>query len=128
MLRDILWYYKECGIENQKRVSSWVEHSFHMCQQSGSRLNQLVNFDVPKNQVMILTSFSGEGLDHVTRRSTPGTVAGSNFNEVLGVRQQVLEPGRVLLAGDLNSVCSCFLVVRSPVSNLQISKRSDTSP
>lgn len=126
MLRDILWH-KGCGIGNHKRMSSWIEHSFHMCQQSGSHLNQLVNFDVPKNQVMILTGFSGEGLDHVTRRSTPGTVAGSNFNEVLGVRQQVLEPGRVLLAGDLNSVCGCLLVVRSPVPNLQISKGSDTS-
>lgn len=118
MLTDILWHSEGCGIENQKLMSSWIEHSFHMCRQSGSHLNQLVNFDGRKNQVMILTGFSGEGLDHVTRRSTPGTVAGSNFNEVLGVRQQVLKPGRVFLAGDLNSVCSCFLVVRSPVPNL----------
>lgn len=62
--------------------------------------------------------FSGEGLDHVTGRSTPGAVTGSHFNEVLGVRKKVLQPGRVLLAGDLNSVCSCFFVMTGPVPNL----------
>lgn len=83
--------------------------------------NGLVVFDESKCKCW-LTCFLGEGLNHVTGRPTPCTIAGPDFHEVLGVGQKVLQPGRVLLAGDLNSVCSCFFVMGSPIPNLQTFK------
>lgn len=72
-----------------------------------------------------LTCFLGEGLNHLTGRSTPCTIAGPDFHRVLGVRQKILQPGWVLLAVDLNSVCSCFFVMDRPVANLQTFKLSN---
>lgn len=72
-----------------------------------------------------LTCFLGESLNHLTGRSTPCTIAGPDFHRVLGVRQKVLQPGWVLLAVDLNSVCSCFFVMDRPVANLQAFKLSN---
>lgn len=74
-----------------------------------------------------LTCFLGEGLNHVTGGSTPCTVAGPDFHKILRVGQEVLHSGRVLLAGDLDSVCSRFFVVSSPVPNLQAVKLGDVS-
>lgn len=74
-----------------------------------------------------LTCFLGEGLNHVTGGSTPCTVAGPDFHKILGVGQEVLHSGRVLLAGDLDSVCSRFFVMSSPVPNLQTVKLGDVS-
>lgn len=46
MLKDILRHDKGCGTENQKCVSSWIEHSFHICLPSGSHFNQVGAFGV----------------------------------------------------------------------------------
>lgn len=75
-------------------------------------------------QILRLTCFLGEGLNHITGRSTPCTVAGPDFHKILGVRQKVLQPGRVFLASNLNSVGSCLFVMGSPVPNLQTCKLS----
>lgn len=75
-------------------------------------------------QILRLTCFLGEGLNHITGRSTPCTVAGPDFHKILGVRQKVLQPGRVFLASNLNSVGSCLFVMGSPVPNLQMCKLS----
>lgn len=75
-------------------------------------------------QILRLTCFLGEGLNHITGRSTPCTIARPDFHKILGVRQKVLQPGRVFLASNLNSVCSCFFVMGSPVPNLQTCKLS----
>lgn len=88
--------------------------------------DRLLVFDKSKMQMFRLTCFLGEGLNHLTGRSTPGTIARPDVHRVLGVRQKVLQPGRVLLAVDLNSVCSCFFVMSWPVPNLQTFKLSNS--
>lgn len=88
--------------------------------------NLLLVFDKSKMQMFRLTCFLGESLNHLTGRSTPGTIAGPDIHRVLGIWQKVLQPGRVLLAVDLNSVCSCFFVVSRPVPNLQAFKLSNS--
>lgn len=88
--------------------------------------NRWLVFDKSKMQMLRLTRFLGVSLNHLTGGSTPGTIARPDVHRVLGVRQQVLQPGRVLLAADLNSVCSCFFVVSRPVPNLQAFKLSNS--
>lgn len=82
------------------------------------------NFGKYITHILRLTCFLGEGLNHITGRSTPCTIARPDFHKILGVRQKVLQPGRVFLASNLNSVCSCFFVMGSPVPNLQTCKLS----
>lgn len=91
-----------------------------------SRWSRLLVFDKSKMQMCRLTCFLGEGLYHLTGRSAPGTIAGPDVHRVLGVRHKVLQPGRVLLAVDLNSVCSCFFVMSRPVPNLHTFKVSNS--
>lgn len=88
--------------------------------------NWLLVFDKSRMQMFRLTCFLGEGLNHLTGRPTPGTIARPDVHRVLGVRQEVLQPGWVLLAVDLNSVCSCFFVMSWPVPNLQTFKLSNS--
>lgn len=89
-------------------------------------LNRLLFFDKAKMQMFKLTCFLGKSLNHLAGRATPGTIACPDVHRVLGVRQKVLQPGRVLLAVDLNSVCSCLFVVSWPVPNLQAFKLSNS--
>lgn len=88
--------------------------------------NRLLVFDKSEMQMFRLTCFLGEGLNHLTGRPTPSTIARPDVHRVLGVRQEVLQPGRVFLAVDLNSVCSCFFVMSWPVPNLQTFKLSNS--
>lgn len=98
------------------RIYAW-EATFDKNGYDATCNNEVQNI-IPNPVLQLLTCFPCNNIDGSTGRAIACTIEGRNIYMVASIGLQIFHFGWVFLIAHLHTLCSCFFIMSSPVTNL----------